>query len=69
MELVGLALAFLVFWSLVAIGVFMTVHYGRRLLQRPHRPLWMIADGAMTFLGILMVCGGGYATYVLLYGR
>jgi hypothetical protein len=69
MHPIGLALAFLVFWSLVAVGVFMLVHSGRRLRSGHRNAFWMIVNGAVMLLGITLTSTGFYATYVVLYGR
>ncbi|OFX32716.1 MAG: hypothetical protein A2Z07_05675 [Armatimonadetes bacterium RBG_16_67_12] len=69
MHPIGLALAFLVFWSLVAVGVFMVVHGGRRLRQGHGNTFWTIVNGAVLLLGITLTSSGFFATYVVLYGR
>lgn len=69
MHPIGLALAFLVFWSLVAVGVFMLVQSGRRLRQSHGNAFWVIVNGAVMLLGMTLTSTGFYATYVVLYGR
>jgi hypothetical protein len=69
MHPIGLALAFLVFWSLVAVGVFMVVLGGRRLRQAHGNAFWAIVNGALLLLGITLTSGGFFATYVVLAGR
>ncbi len=70
MHPIGIALAFLVFWSLVAVGVFMLVYGGRRLStgQCP-TAFWKIVNGAVMLLGVTLTGAGVFATYVVLYGR
>jgi hypothetical protein len=70
MHPIGIALAFLVFWSLVAVGMFMIVHSGRRLRagQCP-TAFWKIVNGVVVLLGVTLASAGFFATYVVLYGR
>ncbi|MDR7418730.1 MAG: hypothetical protein QN178_07440 [Armatimonadota bacterium] len=70
MHPIGIALAFLVFWSLVAVGVFMLLH-GSRKLRSAECPnaFWKIVNGAVALLGVIMTSAGLFATYVVLYGR
>jgi hypothetical protein len=67
MNPIGIALAFLVFWSLVAVGTFLVVHCGRRL--RGCNTFWAIINSAAMVLGGTLSGAGLYATYVVLYGR
>jgi hypothetical protein len=67
MHPIGIALAFLVFWSLVAVGSFLVVHCGRRL--RGCNAFWAIINSAAMLLGGTLTGAGLYATYVVLYGR
>lgn len=69
MHPIGLALAFLVFWSLVAVGAFMLVHCGRRLLRGHLNAFWKVVNGAVALLGVTLTSAGVYATYVVVYGR
>lgn len=69
MNPIGIALAFLVFWSLVAVGVFMLVHCGRRLRQGHCNTFWTVVNGAVMLLGITLTSTGLFATYVVLVGR
>lgn len=82
MNPVGIALAFLVFWSLVAAGVFLTVAGANRLRHVAVRrgtggaARLQIADGvavviqlATMAIGAAMVFSGLYATYVVLFAR
>jgi hypothetical protein len=70
MHPIGIALAFLVFWSLVAVGVFMLIHGGRKLWagQSPNA-FWKIVNGAVALLGVTLTGAGLFATFVVLYGR
>jgi hypothetical protein len=70
MHPIGIALAFLVFWSLVAVGVFMIIHTVRRLRcgQCP-TAFWKIVNGAVALLGATLTGAGVFATFVVLYGR
>ena len=67
MHPIGIALAFLVFWSLVAVGTFLVVHCGRRL--RGCNAFWVIINSAAMLVGGTLTGAGLYATYVVLYGR
>ena len=67
MNPIGLALAFLVFWSLVAVGTFLLVHCGRRL--RGCNAFWAVINGAAVLFGGSLTGIGLYATYVVLYAR
>jgi len=82
MHPVGIALAFLVFWSLVAAGAFLVLGAAgrlRRLTARRaageviHLDAGMgVAVGlhvATLLLGAVMIAGGLYATYVVLLAR
>ncbi len=83
MHPVGIALAFLVFWSLVAVGSFLLLTAtgrlrraaGRRTAQGDVLPV-SAADGLaiglhlmMGLVGALLVVAGLYATYVVLLAR
>jgi hypothetical protein len=69
MHPIGLALAFLVFWSLVAVGVFLMTYGGRKLRtgQCP-TPFWKIISGVTALVGLTLTGAGIFATYVVLYG-
>lgn len=70
MHPIGIALAFLVFWSLVAVGVFMLIHGGRGLLSgRGRNAFWQVVSGAVALLGVTLTGAGVFATFVVLYGR
>jgi len=82
MNPIGIGLAFLVFWSLVAVGTFLLLAATRRLRRVAGRGL---AGGAVTLtagdgvalgvfalqglLGALMIASGFYATYVVMLAR
>ncbi|MDR7483964.1 MAG: hypothetical protein QN187_01395 [Armatimonadota bacterium] len=68
MHPIGIALAFLVFWSFVAVGVFMLVSSGRRMRQA-RNAFWALVSGAVMLLGVALTGAGLYATFVVLYGR
>jgi hypothetical protein len=67
MHPIGIALGFLVFWSLVAVGVFLVVHCGRRL--HGCNAFWAAINGAAMLLGVTLTGAGVYATYIVLHGR
>lgn len=81
MNPVGIALAFLVFWSLVAAGVFLTVSSGNRLRRvavRQHGEVIHVDTAAGVALvlhvvtlviGLAMIFAGVYATYVVVLAR
>jgi uncharacterized membrane protein YhaH (DUF805 family) len=69
MNPIGLALAFLVFWSLVAVGTFLVVLCVRRLRQSSGGGFWKLVNGTIMLLGVTLTSAGVYATYVVLYGR
>lgn len=69
MHPIGLALAFLVFWSLAAVGVFLLLLGGRRLRGGMRNAFWAVVNGAAVLLGALMTSAGLYATFVVLYSR
>ncbi len=82
MNPVGIALAFLVFWSLVAAGVFLTLTGASRLRHLAVRRATggldrvQVADGVAAALqlvavlvGAAMIVSGTYATYVVLFAR
>ncbi len=81
MNPVGIALAFLVFWSLVAAGAFLTLSAGSRLRHVGLRvrggaiPLDPGIGVAVTLhvitalFGAMMILAGVYATYVVLLAR
>lgn len=83
MHPVGIALAFLVFWSLVAVGSFLLLTAvgrlrraaARRMAQEDVLPV-SAADGLaislhlmMALVGAALVVAGSYATYVVLLAR
>jgi len=81
MNPIGIALAFLVFWSLVAAGTFLTLSAGSRLRHVGGR----VRGGAVPMdagigvalalhvftlaLGAIMIVAGVYATYVVILAR
>ncbi len=81
MNPIGIALAFLVFWSLVAAGAFLTLSAGSRLRRVGGR----VRGGAVSVdaglgvavalhvvtlaLGAMMITAGLYATYVVVLAR
>lgn len=81
MHPMGIALAFLVFWSLVAVGVFLVLSAGGRLRRLARRRMGEVAhvDTATgvaaalhlltVVLGAGLVLAGVYATYVVLLAR
>lgn len=81
MNPVGIALAFLVFWSLVAAGAFLTISSGNRLRRVTARQQGevMHVDAAVGValvlhvvtlaLGLVMIFAGVYATYVVVLAR
>jgi hypothetical protein len=83
MNPIGIALAFLVFWSLVAVGTFLLLAAAGRLRHLSARRVvgggvahMTAADGVaiglhlvMGLAGALMVLAGLYATYVVLLAR
>jgi len=82
MHPIGIALAFLVFWSLVAAGVFLAVSAGHRLrlvaARRGHGEVIhldaaagvaVVLHVATLALGLAMVAAGVYATYVVVLAR
>lgn len=68
MHPIGIALAFLIFWSLVAVGTFLVVHCGRRM-RRGVNAFWAVVNGTAMLVGLTLTSAGLYATYVVLYGR
>ena len=79
MHPIGIVLAFLVFWSLVAAGLFLVLSAGRRLRRVPQRRAMgevlhldaaagvaLVLHVATVALGAAMVAAGAYATYVVL---
>lgn len=68
MHPIGIALAFLVFWSLVAVGVFMLV-LGIRRLRQGGNAFWALVNGTAMLLGATLTSAGVYATFVVLHGR
>ncbi len=82
MNPIGIALAFLVFWSLVAVGTFLLLTATGRLRRIGGRRVqgdvahMTAADGLaiglhlmMGLVGALMVIAGLYATYIVLLAR
>lgn len=82
MNPIGIALAFLIFWSLVAAGMFLTVTAGNRLRHvtaRRQRGEVLHVDTATGValvlhvvtlaLGLGMILAGTYATYVVILAR
>lgn len=82
MHPIGIALGFLVFWSLVAVGVFLTAAAGGRLRVLAGRRWaggvahFTAAEGVAVALHVLtllvgaaMVATGLYATYIVLLAR
>lgn len=81
MHPIGIALAFLVFWSLVAAGAFLVVSAGGRLRRvgTQVRGGATTVDAAMSvavalhvmtaLLGATLIAAGLYATYVVVLAR
>jgi uncharacterized membrane protein YhaH (DUF805 family) len=69
MNPIGLALAFLVFWSLVAVGTFLIALCARRLRAGQGNAFWKLVNSAIMLFGVTLTSAGLYATYVVLYGR
>ena len=82
MHPIGIALAFLVFWSLVAAGAFLALSAGSRLRHVAVRRVpgevihldaaagVALALHAVTIaLGLAMIAAGAYATYVVVLAR
>ena len=82
MHPIGIALAFLVFWSLVAAGAFLTLSAGSRLrhvaVRRvPGEVIHLDAASGIALalhvvtiaLGLAMIVAGVYATYVVVLAR
>lgn len=69
MHPIGLALGFLVFWSLVAVGVFLMLLGARRMRHGLRGGFWAMVNGAVMLLGVTLTGAGVYATFVVLYGR
>jgi hypothetical protein len=69
MNPIGIALAFLVFWSLVAVGTFLIVFCARRIRQSHGNAFWALINGTAMLLGATLTSAGLYATFVVLYGR
>lgn len=69
MHPIGLALGFLVFWSLVAVGVFLMLLGVRRMRHGQRGGFWAMVNGAVMLLGVTLTGAGVYATFVVLYGR
>jgi hypothetical protein len=67
MHPIGIALAFLVFWSLVAVGAFMMIYGGRR--WPTGNAFWKVVNGTVMLLGVTLTGAGVFATFVVLYGR
>lgn len=82
MHPIGIALAFLVFWSLVAAGAFLALSAGNRLrtvaVRRvPGEVVHLDAAAGIAValhvvtmaLGLAMIAAGAYATYVVVLAR
>lgn len=69
MHPVGLVVAFLLLWSLAAIGVFLILHGIRRFRAGGLGALQALASVMAVLLGIAMTGAGAYAAFVILYGR
>ena len=81
MNPIGIALAFLVFWSLVAVGSFLTLSAGKRLRRVGGRVrggavpmdagigVSMALHAFTALLGAMMIAAGLYATYVVVLAR
>jgi hypothetical protein len=83
MNPIGIALAFLVFWSLVAVGTFLLLAATGRLRRvGARRPMsggavhLTAADGVaisfhllMGLFGVVMISAGLYASYVVILAR
>ena len=69
MHPIGLALAFLVFWSLVTVGTFLVALGARRIRQGRRNAFWAMINGTAMLLGATLTGAGVYATFVVLFGR
>lgn len=81
MNPIGIALAFLVFWSLVAAGTFLTLNSAGRLRRVGGRirggavpmdasiGVAVALHGLTAMLGAMMIVAGLYATYVVVLAR
>ena len=82
MHPIGIALAFLVFWSLVAAGAFLALSAGSRLRQVAVRRvpgevihldagagIALVLHAVTIALGLAMIAAGAYATYVVVLAR
>ncbi len=82
MNPIGIALGFMVFWSLVAAGGFLTITAGNRLrhvaVRRQHGEVLhldvstgvaLILHGVTLALGLALISAGVYATYVVVLAR
>ncbi len=63
MHPIGIALAFLVFWSFVAVGIFLIAQ--GRITWRRHGMLWAPLGVAEIMLGATLVSAGVFATLVV----
>jgi len=68
MHPVGLALVFLMFWSLAAVGAFLVLHGIRNLKAGSPSAFQAMVSGATVLLGMTMIGAGVYAAYVALWG-
>jgi hypothetical protein len=69
MHPIGIALAFLIFWSLVAIGLFFIITGGRRLTRVwGQNPFWAVTSLFQAFFGWILVATGIAAAIIVLYG-
>lgn len=69
MHPIGIALAFLVFWSFAAVGTFLMLHCGRRLRGGACTAFWTVVNGLAMVFGFTLTGAGVYATFVVLYAR
>lgn len=69
MHPVGLVLAFLLLWSLAAIGVFLILHGIRGLRAGGRGAFRAMVSVVAVLLGVVMICTGAYAAFVVLWGR
>lgn len=68
MHPVGVVVAFLLLWSLAAIGVFLILH-GIRGPRAGGRTAFQTMVRVMAvLLGVVMICTGAYAAFVVLWG-
>jgi len=81
MNPLSIALAFIVFWLVIGLGLFLFFNTLAALLKharagvelgllapaRVRHSLALVLDTGLLLLGMAMVAAGGYATYVVVY--